>query len=181
MNRDSMKALFESGGEKRFAMSMINGIYEGKISVDDINITSLWKAMGEPSLKPDNVIGNRLIKQTDFAEALSSSAFPKVTGALISKKVQDAYDLEYGIGDQLVTKISSSVKDETIVGFGADNAMKEVQEGIGYEEGTHGDYRNVFCKKCWELGEPYRLIIEEFDEKIQMLYKEWQNKCEKEK
>lgn len=131
-----MKALYESGGEQKFAMSMVNGIYEGKIKVDDINITSLWKAMGEPSLKPDNLIGNRLIKQTDFTESLSTSAFPKITGALISKKVQEAYDLEYGIGDMLVTKISSKVKDETIVGFGADNAMKEVAEGIDYEEGS---------------------------------------------
>ena len=136
MNRDSMKALYESGGEQKFAISMINNIHNGKIKVDDINITALWKAMGEPQLKPDHVIGNRLVNSKDFKEAMSTSAFPKITGALINKKVQEAYDLEYGIGDMLVTKVQSSVKDETIVGFGADNAMKEVAEGIDYEEGS---------------------------------------------
>lgn len=136
MNRDSMKALYESGGEQKFAISMINNIHEGKIKVDDINITALWKAMGEPQLKPEHVIGNRLVNSKDFKEAMSTSAFPKITGALINKKVQEAYDLEYGIGDMLVTKVQSSVKDETIVGFGADNAMKEVAEGIDYEEGS---------------------------------------------
>jgi len=136
MNRDSMKALYESGGEKRFAIAMINNINEGKISTDDFSLKALWQAMGQPDLNRSNVIGNSVISDMDFTEALSSSAFPKITGALINKKVQEAYDLEYGIGDQLVTKIPSSVKDETIVGFGADNAMKEVAEGIDYEEGS---------------------------------------------
>jgi len=92
--------------------------------------------MKQPDLSKSNVIGNHTINDIDFTEALSSSAFPKITGALINKKVQESYDLEYGIGDMLVTKIPSSVKDETIVGFGADNVMKEVHEGIDYEEGS---------------------------------------------
>jgi len=136
MNRDSMKALYKNVGEKKFAISMINLITEGKISTDDLSLKALWEAMGQPNLNRSNIVGNRVVKNINFSEALSSSAFPKITGALINKKVQEAYDLEYGIGDQLVTKVSSSVKDETIVGFGADNEMKEVQEGIDYEEGS---------------------------------------------
>ncbi len=136
MNRDSMKALYENGGEKKFAIRMINLINEGKISPDDFSLKALWEAMGQPSLNRSNVIGGGPIKDIKFAEALSTTAFPKITGALINKKVQEAYTLEYGIGDQLVTKVPSSVKDETIVGFGADNAMKEVLEGIDYEEGS---------------------------------------------
>ena len=81
-------------------------------------------------------MGTRKVGEADFSEAMASSAFPKITGALISKKVQEGYDLEYGIGDKLVTVVQSSVKDETIVGFGADNQMKEVLEGINYEEGS---------------------------------------------
>ena len=136
MNRDSMKALYENGGEKRFAISMINLINEGKISTKDFSLRALWEAMGQPDLNRSNIIGNNVVKDINFSEALSSSAFPKITGALINKKVQEAYDLEYGIGDQLVTKVPSSVKDETIVGFGADNEMKEVSEGVDYEEGS---------------------------------------------
>ena len=136
MNRDSMKSLYESGGEKRFAIAMINNINEGKIGTDEISLKSLWQAMGEPSLKQDNLIGTRKVGETDFSEAMASSAFPKITGALISKKVQEGYDLESGVGAQLVTVVKSSVKDETIVGFGADNQMKEVFEGVDYEEGS---------------------------------------------
>jgi len=74
--------------------------------------------------------------EVDFSEALDSSAFPKITGALVNKMVQSGYDLEYGVGDQLVTVIPSLVKDETLVGFGDDNEMKEVEEGVDYEEGS---------------------------------------------
>ena len=136
MNRDSMKSLYENGGEKRFAIAMINNINEGKIKTDEVSLKALWQAMGEPSLKQDNLMGTRRVGEADFSEAMASSAFPKITGALINKKVQEAYDLEYGIGDKLVTVVQSSVKDETIVGFGADNQMKEVIEGINYEEGS---------------------------------------------
>jgi len=136
MNRDSMKALYESGGEKRFAIAMINNINEGKIPVEGFSLKALWQAMDEPSLKQDSLLGARKIGEADFSEAMASSAFPKITGALINKKVQESYDLEYGIGDQLVTVVPSSVKDETIVGFGADNQMKEVIEGVDYEEGS---------------------------------------------
>ena len=80
MNRDAMKALYESGGEKRFAIAMINNINEGKIKVDDISIKALWQAMGEPALRPDNIIGNKIVGEVDFSEAMSSSAFPKITG-----------------------------------------------------------------------------------------------------
>ncbi len=136
MNRDSMKALYKNGGEIKFAKMMINNINNGKIKTDDISIKALWEAMGEPSLRQDKLIGDGLVTDVDFKEAMASSAFPKITGALINKKVQEAYDLEGGIGDMLVTVIPSSVKDETIVGFADDNVMKEVHEGIDYEEGS---------------------------------------------
>ena len=136
MNRDAMKALYESGGEKRFALSMINNINDNKIKVDDINITELWEAMGKPALKRDNIIGNTIVTDMDFSEAMSSSAFPKITGALINKKVQEAYELESGVGDQLITVVPSTVKDETIVGYANDNTLREVIEGVDYEEGS---------------------------------------------
>ena len=135
MNRDSMKALYGKG-EKKFTIGMINNINNGKIKVDDVNITELWEAMGKPDLKHDQIIGNGPISDINLTEAMASSAFPKITGALINKKVQEAYDLEYGVGDQLITVVPSKVKDETIVGFGADNVMKEVFEGVDYEEGS---------------------------------------------
>lgn len=48
---------------------------------------------------------------------------------------------------------------------------------IGHENSTMVDYRDVYCKQCWELGKQYRPIIEELHLKIESLYKEWQDKC----
>lgn len=48
---------------------------------------------------------------------------------------------------------------------------------IGNEEGTSGDYRIVYCKTCWELGNEYRPLIEQHDNEIEKLYNEWRTKC----
>jgi hypothetical protein len=48
---------------------------------------------------------------------------------------------------------------------------------IGYEEETDGDYRVVWCKKCWSAGEEYHLKIQIHKEEIEKLYKEWREKC----
>ena len=48
---------------------------------------------------------------------------------------------------------------------------------IGHEEGTSGDYRDVWCKRCWDIGSAYRPKIEAFEAKVQLLYQEWQSKC----
>ena len=48
---------------------------------------------------------------------------------------------------------------------------------IGHEEETGGDYRIVYCKTCWELGNEYRPIIEQHENEVDKLYAEWQNKC----
>lgn len=48
---------------------------------------------------------------------------------------------------------------------------------VGHEENTGGDYRMVYCKNCWELGNDYRPKIEQLENEIDKLYEEWQNKC----
>jgi hypothetical protein len=53
------------------------------------------------------------------------------------------------------------------------------EECIGYEEETDGDYRMVYCKNCWELGNEYRPKIEQYEIEIHKLYTEWQDKCKK--
>jgi len=135
MNRDSMRRLYESGGELKFANTMIELINEGEVNGDNFSLKALWQAMGEPTLRENRSIDGPII-ETNISEALDTSAFPKITGALINKVIQQAYTLEQGVGDQLVTVIPSSVKDETIVGFGEDMVMEEVQENVGYNEGS---------------------------------------------
>jgi hypothetical protein len=37
----------------------------------------------------------------------------------------------------------------------------------------------VYCKKCWELGNEYRPLIEQHENEVDKLYDEWKNKCKK--
>lgn len=48
---------------------------------------------------------------------------------------------------------------------------------IGHEDYSGGDYRIVYCKTCWEIGESYRPTIEKYHNEIDKLYDEWQTKC----
>jgi len=48
---------------------------------------------------------------------------------------------------------------------------------LGDEIETGGDYRTVICKRCWEIGNDYRPLIDKFNLKVSELYKEWQDEC----
>ena len=50
-------------------------------------------------------------------------------------------------------------------------------ECIGHEESDGSDYRTCWCKRCWEIGEQYRPMIEKMETKIEQLYAEWQDRC----
>ena len=50
---------------------------------------------------------------------------------------------------------------------------------IGFEDNTTGDYRTVYCKKCWTIGEEYRTLIDIHESEIEGLYNEWHEKCKK--
>ena len=48
---------------------------------------------------------------------------------------------------------------------------------VGYEEPVSGDYRKVWCKRCWALGEKYKPLIAELESQIDSLYEEWEKEC----
>jgi len=50
---------------------------------------------------------------------------------------------------------------------------------IGHESDSWGDYRVVYCKTCWELGNEYRPIIEQKENEIEKLYDQWKSLCKK--
>jgi len=173
MNRDSMKALYEKHGEKRFAAEIVNLINEGAVNEGNFSLGALWDSMGRPSLRPNPINMTSKVTADDFEieEALDSTAFPKITGALINKVVQGAYDLEYGIADQLVTKIPSSVKDETIVGFSEDMGMQEVEESMPYQEGSLSEkYHKIYNRKFGRIISLTEEMVK-FDQTGQMIYR----------
>ncbi|MBE3088375.1 MAG: hypothetical protein IMZ71_04605, partial [Chloroflexi bacterium] len=145
-----LKELYESQGEVKFTRNLINLIVEDKVKPSEISLKALWEAMGRPRLTRDSgqVFKRTITKDTELTEAVDSTMFPKITGALINKVVMDAYGLEYGVADQLVTTIPSAVKDETLVGFTAQGALQEVGEGLSYEETGFGEkYHKVWNRK----------------------------------
>ena len=49
---------------------------------------------------------------------------------------------------------------------------------VGYEEESPGDYRIVWCKRCWQIGEYYRPKIQALSNERSVLYEEWKGGCE---
>jgi hypothetical protein len=49
---------------------------------------------------------------------------------------------------------------------------------IGHEVEICSDYRReVYCEKCWDIGEPFRKEIEELEGTIERLNDEWLKLC----
>jgi len=51
------------------------------------------------------------------------------------------------------------------------------QNCIGHEIETGGDYRDVYCKNCWDIGMPYMVETEKLHNEIEKLNNEWHSKC----
>ena len=79
------------------------------------------------------------LRVRDMYEALQSTVFPKAIGALISKKVLDAYEATPTIGRELVTIVPSNKKTETIIGFNAADTPELVPEGTPYQDTSIGE------------------------------------------
>jgi hypothetical protein len=171
INWRTIKEQREAVGEKRIALKLVNLINDGKITPDEFSLFGLWEALGRPRLKKQEPIPSGFVSEDDFeiTEAMDSSAFPQITGALINKVVTQAYDLAYGAGDQLVEPIPSSLREETLVGFGDDSALKEVPEGMDYQEGSITEkYHKIKNRK---FGRIIGLTAEmvKFDQTAQMI------------
>jgi hypothetical protein len=126
---------------------MITLINEGAINQQNFSLKGLWQAMGEPSLKEGKELG-LLMTEKEFTEQMNSTLFPKITGALINRTVQEAYQLAYGVGENLVTVLPSNQKDDTIVGMTSADTLVEVPEGMEYEEAAYGEkYHKIRNRK----------------------------------
>lgn len=147
INWSLMADRYKQDGELDFSNNIIAFINEGAIDESNFSLKGLWEAMGKPNLTKDRELG-RMISEAEFTEGMNSTMFPVVTGSLINKTVQKAYDQAYGIGDNLVTVLPSSVRDETIVGFTSADVLEEVHESMPYEEGAFGEkYHKIRNRK----------------------------------
>jgi hypothetical protein len=164
-----MRVVCEREGELKFANSMIRLINEGAITKDNFSLGGLHKALGEPRLGYSESEAGRMLAEADLHENMDSSAFPKITGALINKTIQEAYDLTPGVGDQLVRTLQASQKDDTIVGFTGIDELVEVVEGDEYQQAEFGEkYHKIATRKFGKIISLTEEMIR-FDQTGQMI------------
>jgi hypothetical protein len=58
-----------------------------------------------------------------------------------------------------------------------EHCRKDICPKCVAHEDDYGDHPDVWCKKCWDIGNEYRLKIEELKNQVEQLEKEWIDKC----
>lgn len=148
MIRQDLRELRQSMGPRGFYECVQNLLDTRELSPDDFSLRQLWEACVGPTAQTLPTLAARqrvYVAEIDqlnepLSEAdLGINLFQTVTGAVIARRVMDAYDQAAGIGDQLVTLERSSVRSERIPGFTALQGPREVKEGMPYEEASFGD------------------------------------------
>jgi hypothetical protein len=149
MIRQDLRQLRESLGPRGFYEMIQSLLDEGELRPADFSLRQLWEAcVGPTHLTLPTAAARQRVYVTDVEQLaalhteadLGTNLFQTVTGAVIARRVMDAYNQAEGlIGDQLVTVEPSSVKNERIAGFTALQGPKEVKEGMPYEEASFGD------------------------------------------
>jgi len=118
---EALKNILESHGEDGAVDIIEQAIASKKIRVEDFSLKEIWEACTNGA---------------SVHESIASSAFPKITGALINAKLIAAYDGVATIGDQLVQTIPSNMQIETFAGFSDAETPEEVGEGDEYKDST---------------------------------------------
>ena len=77
----------------------------------------------------------------EIFEAVNTSQFSTIIGTLVSKKVIQGFTEYPGIADQLVTKFTSVLKNDTIPGAYLKGDLEDIPEGGGYpHSGDIGEF-----------------------------------------
>lgn len=149
MIRQDLRQLKESLGPRGFYEAMQQLLDSRELRPEDMSLRQLWEACVGPT---HQTLPTLAARQKVFVSDLSQlqhlhqeadlglNLFQTITGALIARQVQDAYDQTSGmIGDQLVTVERSSLRNERIAGFTTMQGPREVLEGMPYEEASFSD------------------------------------------
>lgn len=114
-----MKEVYQSFGNTE--VERIRGMCR---KMDDL-MTS--KGDAKPAMRPED------FSIKEIHEAVHPTAFPVVTGKLISRKVIDAYKAAPTIGDKLVDTFTSKLQIDRITGFSTGGAIEQVEPGGPYQ------------------------------------------------
>jgi len=129
----ALKDLLESKKTDGAVRVISEAFKSKKLQPEDFSLREIWEAC-EPG--------------HSVSEAVTSDAFPKITGELINAKIINAYDSVEKIGDDLCVTIPSKLKIDTIAGFTEVEAPREVPEGHEYDDSTMTEkYVTIHNKK----------------------------------
>ena len=125
---------YECGGNRRLAWKhagkeLETWLLNGKLDASRMSL----KAIAEATIP-----GWEAIKREDvqtISEAMVTSAFPNITGALIHSRIIDGYTYEVGnLGDLVTEDTAIDYPDSRIAGFGAGDNLDLIPEGKMYED-----------------------------------------------
>lgn len=145
MYGQNLRDLIQSHGPHAFYQKLCSLLNEQKISPNDISYYELAQACNVlPKLRslPSTPHSEQLLSSLlhESSPGVNTTLFQVVTAELIGRKVIEGYNDETGfIGDQLVTVIPSSTRNQKLAGFRALAGPTEVTEGHPYEESSFAE------------------------------------------
>lgn len=173
MNGQCLRQLVESQGAMPVARWLGEAIWRTdekgnrvqEFAPERFSVRELWEALvGPVNQTLEKAGGHRAGFLSPLREEQSSQAFAYVTGHILSRKVQDAYDLLLAQGSvvsALTTPMASRMRTERVSGFQAFGSAYDVPEGKEYPETGTTD-------KAFENPEPMKrgLRIEVTEETV---------------
>lgn len=113
----------------------------------NVDLRETVKSKGLPWFR-DNIMGTLMesvdgrdpvITCDDFSikelrEAVDTADFPILTGQLVIKKVQEAYQTVAKLGDTLTTRMPSNKLIDRVTGIKRRSNLKKIKEGMPYEQ-----------------------------------------------
>lgn len=116
---------------KQVGLEVQKLIEEKKLDVNRVNFRALWEG---------------LVVDQDLEENLSSSAFPNISGQIISKVMIDGYEQFPKDHDKLVRTVPSKLKVSRVAGWTAIGSVSRVNEKQEYPEITPPDEKTQTIK-----------------------------------
>jgi len=128
----ALRDLLESKGENNAQVIVKEALNSKKMAPEDFSVKEIWEACQADAYRRTGDSDYLL----DVKEAIVSSAFPKITGELISSRIISSYEGVEKIGEALTTTVSSNVQNETYAGFTDAETPEEVGETQEYNDST---------------------------------------------
>lgn len=126
----SLRHIFQSGHTTEHIVGQFGElINKGTLRPEEVSLRRLFEAVvgDEPRY------GEACFQ---LQQAQHSSAFPAITGMLVSKVIMDAFDHSPVVWPKLVHDVPSNLKINTVVGFGNSLQMRKLVEGQMIPEGS---------------------------------------------